>query len=124
MAYVMKRQFEKTPGLGRSDQDWELMVYFKKGTIPSDPKLLKLYPDYIERHEQLISRSRKSMPIMIIVGSVGLLMGFGGSIILGFCGIFILGMTIFSVFNMRKTIQKLTELRKQLEVSSKRKSKG
>lgn len=108
MAYVMKRRLQNdSPGTPRSDTEWQLLDHFKKGTLPTDPELIKVFPEYIKQQELVLDQSRKALPWMIIIGAVGLLYGVNGGIAMGICGIFILGLAIFSMISINKTGKKI-----------------
>lgn len=116
MAIIMKRRFRKMFGATPpSNQDWMLWENFKKEVLPTDPNLLRAMPDYLDKAESRLSQSRKTLPTMVIISVPIILFGFlSGSVLLGILGTLMLVMMVASFFSLKKTEQKINNLREKL----------
>lgn len=119
MAITMKRQYSKMPGIARSDNDWLLVEHFRKGTLPQDPVLLEAMPTYIEKSEQQLYASRKSLPTAYLIGALGFMYGLSTkSILMLVCGVVILTIMTWSVISMQKTAKRIEKLRRDLSAKA------
>ncbi len=114
MGIIMKKKINEMPGMARTNEDWKLLDYFKKGTLPRERRLAKAMPAYIEKAELQLYISKKSLPTMTGIGLMGILYGAMVSKILVVCSVFILGMMVFSFFSMKKTIKNIDSLKEQI----------
>jgi hypothetical protein len=115
-AIMMKRQLSKLPGVLRTSDDWLLLDYFKKGALPKEPKLLKAMPEFLDRNELNTSQSKKSLPVMFLLG-IGCIL-YGNSLrsaLMLAGGLLLMGEGIYFIFSTRKADRTRKELRKQLQ---------
>jgi hypothetical protein len=120
MAIIMKRKLNNMPAMPRSNQDWTLGEYFKKDSLPTEPKLLKAMPEYLDKIEQQIDQSKKALPVMTAIGLGSIFFGFlNNSLFLEICGLPIVGMMVFSIFSLKKSAQKTQSLRERLQAKPK-----
>jgi hypothetical protein len=114
MALLLKWQLKKA---GKpTNEGLQLRDHLKTATLPTDPKLRKAMPAFLDNVELQVKKSRGAVPVLAIIGTLNLLLAVSGrSVVLGLLSVFIFAMAAFGVYNARKTTERIAHLREQLQ---------
>jgi hypothetical protein len=120
------RKFDETTGLSSKKQQWEMHDTVRTGTLPTDPEIRKLFPEYLNKRIQTNQKSTKFSPVFLLILAMAniLLSVLDKSVSEGLLSLLLVGLAIMTYLIGLNQTKKLNRLEEQLSSLSSLRTEG